>query len=47
MAFINLQNISLSFGSTALFEDIRLTVEPSEKVALVAATVPVSRLYSN
>ena len=35
MAFINLQNISLSFGSTALFEDIRLTVEPSEKVALV------------
>jgi ATP-binding cassette subfamily F protein uup len=35
MAFINLQNISLSFGSTALFEDIRLTVEPGEKVALV------------
>ncbi len=35
MAFINLQSISLAFGSTSLFEDIRLTVEPGEKVALV------------
>lgn len=35
MAFINLQNISLAFGSTTLFEDIRLTVESGEKVALV------------
>ena len=35
MAYINLQGISLAFGSTALFEDIRLTVEPGEKVALV------------
>ena len=35
MAYINLQGISLAFGSTALFEEIRLTVEPGEKVALV------------
>jgi ATP-binding cassette subfamily F protein uup len=35
MAYINLQGISLAFGSTTLFEDIRLTVESGEKVALV------------
>jgi ATP-binding cassette subfamily F protein uup len=35
MAFIDLQGVSLAFGSTSLFEDIRLTVEPGEKVALV------------
>jgi len=35
MAFINLQSVSLAFGSTSLFEDIHLTVEPGEKVALV------------
>ena len=35
MAFINLQGVSLAFGSTSLFEDIHLTVESGEKVALV------------
>jgi len=35
MAFINLQGVSLAFGSTSLFEDIQLTVESGEKVALV------------
>jgi ATP-binding cassette subfamily F protein uup len=35
MAFINLQNVSLAFGSTSLFEDIHLTVASGEKVALV------------
>ena len=35
MAFINLQSVSLAFGSTSLFEDIHLTVESGEKVALV------------
>ena len=35
MAFIDLQGVSLAFGSTSLFEDIRLTVESGEKVALV------------
>jgi ABC transport system ATP-binding/permease protein len=35
MAFINLQNITLAFGGTRLFEGINLTVEQGEKVALV------------
>jgi ABC transport system ATP-binding/permease protein len=35
MAFINLQNVSLAFGGTPLFEDINLTIEKGEKVALV------------
>jgi ATP-binding cassette subfamily F protein uup len=35
MAYINLQNVGLAFGSTSLFEDIHLTVESGEKVALV------------
>jgi ABC transport system ATP-binding/permease protein len=35
MAYINLQGISLAFGSVRLFEDINLTVKQGEKVALV------------
>jgi ATP-binding cassette subfamily F protein uup len=35
MAFINLQSISLAFGGTALFENINLTIEQGEKIALV------------
>ena len=35
MAFINLQSINLAFGNTSLFEDIHLTIESGEKVALV------------
>jgi ATP-binding cassette subfamily F protein uup len=35
MAFLNLQSVSLAFHGTAIFDDIRLTVEASEKVALV------------
>jgi ABC transport system ATP-binding/permease protein len=35
MAFINLQSLSLAFRSTSLFEDIQLTIEFGEKVALV------------
>ena len=35
MAFINLQNVSLAFGSTHLFDEINLTVEEGEKVVLV------------
>jgi ATP-binding cassette subfamily F protein uup len=35
MAFINLQSLNLAFGSTSLFENINLTIESGEKVALV------------
>jgi len=35
MAFLNLQSVSLSFNGTSIFDDIRLTVEAGEKVALV------------
>jgi ABC transport system ATP-binding/permease protein len=35
MAYINLQGISLAFGGTPLFDNINLTVEQGEKVALV------------
>jgi ATP-binding cassette subfamily F protein uup len=35
MAFINLQSLSLAFGTTSLFEDIHLTIESGEKIALV------------
>ena len=35
MAFINLQSIALAFGGARLFEEINLTVEQGEKVALV------------
>ena len=35
MAFINLQSVSLAFGSTWLFEEMHLTIEQGEKVALV------------
>jgi len=33
--FINMQSISLAFGSTRLFEEINLTIEQGDKVALV------------
>jgi ATP-binding cassette subfamily F protein uup len=35
MAFINMQNIVLAFGDTPVFEDVNLTIEKGEKVALV------------
>ncbi|AKG53222.1 ABC transporter ATP-binding protein [Dehalogenimonas sp. WBC-2] len=35
MAYINTQDISLSFGGAKLFESINLTIERGEKVALV------------
>lgn len=35
MAFINIQCVTLAFGGTRLFEEINLTVEQGEKVALV------------
>jgi ABC transport system ATP-binding/permease protein len=35
MAFLNLQSVSLAFNGTSIFDDIRLTVEAGEKVALV------------
>ena len=35
MAFINMQNVSLAFGNTRLFEEINLNIEQGEKVALV------------
>ena len=35
MAFLNLQSISLAFNGIVIFDDIRLTVEAGEKVALV------------
>ena len=35
MAFVNIQNVSLSFGGVPLFEGINLTIESGEKVALV------------
>jgi ABC transport system ATP-binding/permease protein len=35
MAFINLQSIALAFGGTRLFEEINLTIEQGERVALV------------
>jgi ATP-binding cassette subfamily F protein uup len=35
MAFIDLQSIALAFGGARLFEEINLTVEQGEKVALV------------
>ena len=34
MAFINLQSLSLAFGTTSLFEDIHLTIEQGQKVAI-------------
>ncbi len=35
MAYVNIQNVSLSFGGVPLFEGINLTIEQGEKVALV------------
>jgi ATP-binding cassette subfamily F protein uup len=35
MAFLNLQSVSLAFNGVSIFDDIRLTVEAGEKVALV------------
>ena len=35
MAFINMQNVGLAFGGIRLFEEINLTIEQGEKVALV------------
>jgi ABC transport system ATP-binding/permease protein len=35
MAYINVQNVNLAFDDKVLFEDINLTIEKGEKVALV------------
>ena len=35
MAYINIQNVELTFGGTRLFDGIGLTVEHGEKIALV------------
>ena len=35
MAFLNIQNLALTFGHTRLFEDVGLVIEQGEKVALV------------
>jgi ATP-binding cassette subfamily F protein uup len=35
MAYLNLQNVGLSFDGNRIFEDINLTIEQGEKVALV------------
>ncbi len=35
MAYINVQGVNLAFGGTPLFEDINLTVEQYERIALV------------
>ena len=35
MAFINIQGVALAFGGNRLFDEIYITVEQSEKVALV------------
>jgi ATP-binding cassette subfamily F protein uup len=35
MAFVNIQNLSLTLGIDRLFDEINLTIEPGEKVALV------------
>jgi ABC transport system ATP-binding/permease protein len=35
MAYINIQNVSLSFDDNRLFEGISLTIDQGEKVALV------------
>ena len=35
MAFVNIQNLSLTFGLSRLFDEINLTIEDGEKVALV------------
>ena len=35
MAYINIQSVNLAFSVTRLFEDINLTVEQGEKVALI------------
>lgn len=35
MAFINMQSVGLTFGSTRLFEGLNLNIEQGEKVALV------------
>jgi len=35
MAFINMQSVSLTFGSTRLFEGLNLNIEQGEKIALV------------
>jgi ATPase subunit of ABC transporter with duplicated ATPase domains len=35
MAFITLQSVGLSFGTTLLFDEINLTIEKGERVALV------------
>jgi ATP-binding cassette subfamily F protein uup len=35
MAFVNIQSVSLTFGDSRLFEEINLTIEQGEKVALV------------
>jgi len=46
MAFINMQNVGLAFGSTRLFEEINLTIEQGEKVALVGLTCPHKGYHS-
>jgi ABC transport system ATP-binding/permease protein len=35
MAYINIQGVSVAFGGAPLFEDIDLTIEQGERVALV------------
>jgi ABC transport system ATP-binding/permease protein len=35
MAFVNIQNLSLTFGVSLLFDAINFTIEPGEKIALV------------
>ena len=35
MAYINIQSVSLAFSVNRLFEDINLTIEQGEKVALI------------
>jgi ABC transport system ATP-binding/permease protein len=35
MAFVNIQSVALTFGDSRLFEEINLTIEQGEKVALV------------
>ena len=35
MAFLNIQNLALTFGHTRLFEDVGLVIDQGEKVALV------------
>jgi ATP-binding cassette subfamily F protein uup len=47
MAFINMQSVGLTFGSTRLFEGLNLNIEQGEKVALVGRNGSGSPLNSN